>query len=331
MLNIYKIKIPTPYPVGPVNSYLIKNRPYTLVDPGPDYPEAKEALLEGLATLGVAPADLARVVLTHSHSDHCGLARWLSDKAGVPVYVHRLERRKLMPGYEYYGERLLFLRQSGLPGEVLEEIFEDTDPLEMPVLNGWVEEVQGGEVLGFEGGALSILHMPGHAGGHICLHDCEQGNFFSGDFLLREITPNPVMEADPADASRRLPVLTQYLDSLRLLKTLDLRLIWPGHGQNIENTMESIARAIRHHERRLEAVLKILEENCWNAYQVMRYFYPKIKGFQVFLGISEIFAHLDYLVAGGQVIREDRQGISYYRKAGSCRTGDKTETSGCHR
>lgn len=314
MLNIYKISIPTPYPVGPVNSYLIKNRPYTLVDPGPDYPDAKEALLGGLDALGVAPADLARVVLTHSHSDHCGLARWLSDKAGVPVYVHRLERRKLMPDYEYYGERLLFLRQSGLPGEVLEEIFEDSDPLEMPFLNGWVEEVQGGEVLGFDGGALRFLHMPGHAGGHICLHDFEQGNFFSGDFLLKEITPNPVMEADPADASRRLPVLTQYLDGLRLLKTLDLRLIWPGHGQNIENTMESIARAIRHHERRLEAVSKILEENCWNAYQVMRYFYPKIKGFQVFLGISEIFAHLDYLVAGGQVIREDRKGISFYRK-----------------
>jgi len=275
---------------------------------------AREALLEGLAALGVAPADLARIVLTHSHSDHCGLARWLSDKACAPVYVHRLERRKLVPGYDYYGERLPFLRQSGLPGEVLEEILEDSDPLEMPVLNGRVEEVQGGEVLGFEGGSLRLLHMPGHAPGHICLHDCEQGNFFSGDFLLKEITPNPVMEVDPTDTSRRLPVLTQYLEGLRLLKTLDLRLIWPGHGQNIENTMEAIARAIRHHERRLEAVLRILEENCWNAYQVMRYFYPKIKGFQVFLGISEILAYLDYLVAGGQVTREDRNGISYYRR-----------------
>ena len=107
MLNIYKIKIPTPYPVGPVNSYLIKNRPYTLVDPGPDYPEAKEALLEGLAALGVAPADLARVVLTHSQSDHCGPARGSAIRRVCQV-LHRLERRKPMPGYEYYGERLLF-------------------------------------------------------------------------------------------------------------------------------------------------------------------------------------------------------------------------------
>ena len=319
MLNIHKIAVPTPYPVGPVNCYLIKNRPYTLVDPGPTYLATQNTLLKNLGTLGITPADLARVVLTHSHSDHSGLARWLSAKADVPVYVHRLERRKLRPDYKYYGERLLFLRQSGLPGEVLKEIFEDADPLEMPVLNGRVEEVEGGEVLDFDGGALGILHLPGHAGGHICLHDAEQGNLFSGDFLLQHITPNPVMEADPADPNRRLPVLAQYLDGLDLLKTLDLRLIWPGHGQNIVNIKEAITRGIKHHERRLEAITGLLEDDSRNAYQVMRLFYPKIKGFQVFLGISEIFAHLDYLVAGGRVNREDHKGVSFYRKAGSLR------------
>jgi glyoxylase-like metal-dependent hydrolase (beta-lactamase superfamily II) len=315
MLNIHKITVPTPYLVGPVNCYLIKNRPYTLVDPGPDTAEAKKALMEGLSALGSTPADLERVVITHSHSDHSGLARWLSGQTGVPVYVHRLERHKLRADYEYYRERLPFLREAGLPGEVLAEIFNDSDPLERPVLTGPVKEVQGGETLGFDGGALRFLHLPGHSSGHICLFDPEQGNFLSGDFMLKKITPNPVMEADPAAPERRLPVLSQYLDGLETLKKLDIRLIWPGHGQNIEKAMESITRVIRHHQRRLEVISTILEENSWSAFQVMRFLYPQIKGFQIFLGLSEVFAHLDYLLERGRVNREDCGGISFYRKA----------------
>ena len=54
MLEIHKIPVPTPYKIGPVNCYLIKSKPYTLVDPGPETPEAQKSLLEGLASLGLS-------------------------------------------------------------------------------------------------------------------------------------------------------------------------------------------------------------------------------------------------------------------------------------
>lgn len=314
MLKIHRISVPTPYRIGPVNCYLVKNRPYTLVDPGPETSAAKKALLEGLAALGVKTPDIARVVLTHSDSDHSGLARWLNEESGAAVYLHELERRKLAFDYDYYRERMPFLREAGLPLKVLKEILEDFDPVVKPVLpRSGVEALQGGETLHFEGGRLEVLHLPGHSGGHICLYDPDGSNFLAGDFILRHITPNPIMEADPADG-RRTPALTQYLEGLEVLERLAPGLILPGHGKNIENAKEAAARAKSHHRQRLEAVCSILENSSLKAYQVMRALYPDIRGFSIYLGISEVFAHLDYLLEQGRIVREDRGGVSYYSK-----------------
>ena len=313
MLNIHQISVPTPYLIGPVNSYLIKNPPYTLVDPGPETGVAKKALVDGLASLGVAPNDIARVVLTHSDSDHSGLARWLGEERGAAVYVHKLEMRKLTFDYDYYRERLPFLREAGLPLKALKEILEDYDPVVKPVLpRTKVEALHGGEVLDFEGGFLRVLHLPGHSGGHICLYDPEGRRFLAGDFILKHITPNPIMEADPADFSKRSPALTQYLEGLEVLEKLDLGVILPGHGKTMDDHKEAVNRARKHHARRLEAVASLLGKNSLSAYQVMRSIYPGIRGFQIFLGISEVFAHLDYLLAQGRITRISRGEVSFY-------------------
>ncbi|HOV78620.1 MAG TPA: MBL fold metallo-hydrolase [Bacillota bacterium] len=317
MLKICKIPVPTPYLSGPLNSYLIMNRPYTLVDPGPETEVARKSLVEGLASLGVDVADIARIVLTHSHPDHCGLAGWLAGLCGAAVYVHGLELRKLARDYDYYGERLPFLIEAGLPPGALKELFDDPDPVPKPYLDhAGVEILNGGETLDFEEGPLRIMHFPGHACGHLCLYEPAERIFLAGDFILRHITPNPVMEPDPSDLSKRLPVLKQYLDGLNGLKNLDVRLILPGHGKNIDNSREAADKAEKHHATRLKAVTSILAGGgSFTAYQVMRVLYPEIRGFQIYLGISEVFAHLDFLLAGGVIKREERGGVSFYRSA----------------
>lgn len=315
MLQIHKITVPTPYMVGPVNCYLIKNRPYTLVDPGPETEEAKKALVDGLAALGVSLKDIERVVITHSHSDHCGLIRWVNEQAGTATYVHRLEMRKLAYDYDYYLERIPFLREAGLPFKVLKEIFEDPDPVVKPVLpKSKVVELQGGDELDFDGGVLRVIHLPGHCGGHICLYEPEGKDFLAGDFILKHITPNPIMEADPVDFSKRLPSLTQYLEGLALLEKFDIRVILPGHGKIIDESREVVSRAQKHHQQSLENISSILKGNRSSVYQVMRVLYPNISGFQVFLGVSEVFAHVDYLLARGMLDKEMRGEVSFFAK-----------------
>ncbi|MDD3652773.1 MAG: MBL fold metallo-hydrolase [Desulfotomaculaceae bacterium] len=316
MLDIHKIPVPTPYPVGPVNSYLIKNSPYTLVDPGPDTTEARDALMSGLASLGISLSDISRIVLTHGHSDHCGLASWLSEIAGAKIYVHLYEYRKLSMKYDFYQERLSFFQEAGLPTEVLKEILEDVDPLKKPVLptNG-ISLLRGGEVLEFGGGSLLVLHRPGHSDGHICLYDHQSKILLTGDFLLKLISPNPNMEPDPRDFSKRQPVLHQYLDGLAAIENIGVRLILPGHGDNIYHSQSVVAKAKKHHMERLAMITSLLDGNTFNVYQLTRSLYPRIKGFEVYLGISEIFAHVDYLLAEGKLTKKESNGIVFYSKS----------------
>src|SRR5215210_5407291 len=110
-MRIIPISVPTPFYVGPVNVYLIKADPVTLIDVGPKTPEAVEALRRGLAKEGIGFADVRRIVLTHAHEDHCGLARQVRDEAkDAEVLIHDWETGHLFGRLAREEHRKLLMR-----------------------------------------------------------------------------------------------------------------------------------------------------------------------------------------------------------------------------
>ena len=113
-MKIIPISVPTPFYVGPVNCYLIHEDPLTLIDTGPKTREAVEALREGLRRARVRPADLRRIVLTHAHEDHCGLARSLRDEAkDAEILVHGWETGHRVGRLQYAEHRNLLGARRG--------------------------------------------------------------------------------------------------------------------------------------------------------------------------------------------------------------------------
>jgi glyoxylase-like metal-dependent hydrolase (beta-lactamase superfamily II) len=96
-MKIIPLSIPTPFYVGEVNVYLIKESPLTLIDVGPKTNEATEVLRRKLRQHGVEFADIERIFLTHAHEDHCGLAKQVRDEAkNATIYVHEWETGHLL-------------------------------------------------------------------------------------------------------------------------------------------------------------------------------------------------------------------------------------------
>lgn len=314
MLSVYQIILPTPYKVGPVNVYLIKNRPVTLVDTGADTPEAYKKLRSMLPLLGVDIEKVERIVLTHSHPDHSGLAVKVASVSGALVLAHQREMKKLTSEDDYFRERIPFIMETGIPAQWLRNMLGERDKLPRPVLRGvQIREVEGGENLEFGDGELKLLHLPGHSPGHMCLYDPGQKFFFSGDFMLPHITPNPLMEPDPGQPGRRLPALKQYLGGLSQVEQMNISVVFPGHGGSFSDCRGVIETARRHHREQVKLISRKLQGRELNTFQLCREIYPTLEGWEVFLGLSEIQAHLDLMAEEQAVGVCRRDGVVYYQ------------------
>ena len=104
--NIAKIILPTPFPVGDVNVYVVKGDVLTLVDTGVQSKESKEALSYQLGQLGLKIKDIEQIILTHHHPDHAGALGFFEQD--VPVYGHENNQRWLEWSDEFIEEHNQF-------------------------------------------------------------------------------------------------------------------------------------------------------------------------------------------------------------------------------
>jgi glyoxylase-like metal-dependent hydrolase (beta-lactamase superfamily II) len=317
-LRFERIIVPTPYAVGPANVYVFPDGPITLFDCGPNTPATENALLLGLAAISLAPEQIGRIVISHAHPDHYGMAPHLREISGATILVGEGDLPKLADHSMLVATGRLLL-QAGMPMEQLIEMGERERKLGSQI-RPEVEEaspLRDGDRVAFEGFELEVLHLPGHTAGHICLYHHESGVLFSGDTLLLDISPNPLIEPDPMDPTERRRSLIEYLESLDRLSTLRLTTVFPGHGPPIEDPGAVIEEMRTHHRRRTETLATMLEDEGKSGWQLANELFPRLEGFDNFLAVSEVVAHIDLLVDQGLAEPVVRDGVTHYRRPAS--------------
>jgi len=306
-MRIEKLVIPTPFPVGPINIYLIVDDPITLVDTGPKTDEALVALRDQLRKLKFRAEDIQRVILTHTHEDHCGLAGVLQRESGAKVYVHEWEYQNVSDhGHTRVNSDLL--KRAGVPQEYLDQmaacyqlIHRFADAVED------VEAYRDEQEFVFASGALRVVHTPGHTPGSCCLLRESNRLMLTGDTILKTITPNPVLNADPIDPRRRFPSLGEYLVSLARIRALAPTLLKTSHGDDVTDYEEHFHRLVRHIHQRLAKVIGLVPKPGITAWEMSKLLFPAVKDINRFLAISEAVANLDLAVAEGK-LRVERGG-----------------------
>lgn len=318
-MKIIPLSIPTPFYVGDVNVYLIKEDPLTLIDVGPKTPAAAKALREKLGQHGVQFADVRRIVLTHAHEDHCGLTKQVRDESkNAEVLIHEWETGHLVGRLAHEEHRTLMLR-SGVPDEIFQDmrgLYEEISLLTDSLAEGEYSPLRDDAELEFEGGALRVLHTPGHTPGSCSFVREADRTLICGDCVIKRITPNPIFSPDPLDPTKRFRSLAEYLVSLARLRSYSPTLAYGGHGEPVTDFDEIFNRYVRAIDDRQRKVIGLLGGESSTAYSVARRLFPDSFDHDVhrFLAISEAIAHLDYAAAEGKIGVELSNGIEHYRK-----------------
>jgi glyoxylase-like metal-dependent hydrolase (beta-lactamase superfamily II) len=287
-------RVTLPLPTGPkhVHCYLAHG---TLFDTG--------------LGLGDAPwesADVERIAITHFHPDHVGGAQSAAETTGASVFQGGLDYAQCerVWGSEDWPERMAawFVRH-GVPADVTEDLI-----VQGHAFASFIRYAIDPDLLyeGSEVGGWKVLELPGHADGHLGFL-CD-GVLIGGDHLLRRITPAvglyPESRPDP---------LGDYLASLERTIELAPRVVYPGHGEPIDDAPARARQLIEHHRIRLDGHAAALTSEPCTAYEIsLDVFGRELPPTQRRFAVAETLSHLERLVREGRAGRVGDDNLVSY-------------------
>ncbi len=309
-IHAFALPISDPPDLMTVNLYAVGKDPVTLVDAGFRGAASMMSLKERFSRAGLSIGDIGRILFTHGHPDHVGMAASIRKEAGHPVecFIHAEDQWQLVRGgmreVLRSEEAEMLLAGAGIPEEETERIkahFLSYEEFHDPVED--VSLMEDGDAFLGDGYCLRVRHTPGHTAGSCCIYEEVQEILFSGDHILKEITPNPLIELNRS--SLRDPgyqSLNAYMRSLEKLKRLHVRFVFPGHGEYLENMKGVIDSYKVHHRQRMDLIWNQLKESPRTVYDMIPSVFPHMPENDTFLAMSEIITHLEILINEGRAM-----------------------------
>jgi len=308
--NITPIAVPVPglSNLITVNLYALGKGPITLIDTCLKAPGILEYVVRALQEAGLDIGDAERIIITHGHMDHFGLASAIRQAVNHPVecFIHGEDKWQISSenfGKEMWSEEAnALMAMAGMPLAEKEKVrkrfatFRELgDPLDEVCVFEDGREFEG------EGYRLHVIHTPGHTPGSCCIYESEQKILFSGDTLIKHITPNPLVvikRNGPREPGYKS--LKAYSRSLDRLAGLDIKYVFTGHGEYIGDLPSLISIYKRHHRERMVLVWNALHKRARTLYDVIGDVFLQVPEGDVFLAISEILVHLEILIDEGK-------------------------------
>ena len=277
-----------------MNGHLVARDPVTLVDTGPLTEDAWNALGHGLSRHGFQVEDVERVLLTHGHQDHFGLAARIERLGKARLLGGRLDRGHFLG--KRNGRFLLdALTRAGFGAAARFTMVAMTvavDRFAEP-LSSW-DELSGGEVLPGDGWSVVVRSVPGHTPGSLSFEVPEAGVLFTGDTVLRDITPNAIVDEDPGKPGEAFRSVSRYFETLQGIEAPGSCLL-TGHGRRIPDFPAHRSRLASRYASRVAQIERALAGTPKTVSELCRRIFPAVRPMDLYLAYSEILGFLMYL------------------------------------
>jgi glyoxylase-like metal-dependent hydrolase (beta-lactamase superfamily II) len=229
--------------------------------------------------------------------------------------MHRLEVPLVHPRYveldHLVEEVRRYLLINGLPRDEAEVLSNSQRALSQLVKPADpTVQLDGAEDVAMGHHTMHIEWTPGHSPGHVCLFEKESGLLFAGDHILPELSPNiglhPQSTPDP---------LHDYLEGLRRMAALEPRQVLPAHGRPFATIASRVEALTRHHRRRFDQILEIVDQDEKSGWQVaLELWGPRENLYEKRLALQEGLAHLQALAVEGRVVKSVTPGSVRWRR-----------------
>ncbi len=326
------IRMALPFALNHINLWLLRDcmegrEGWTVVDCCIDRAESRaqwqqifENELEGLPIL--------RVMVTHMHPDHIGLAHWLCERWTTADHTCRL----WISATDFNAARMAclalpemaaghggkaaaaFVASHGMSNpDYLKQIRERTgyySQMVPSVPSSYVRLMDGMTIDIGSQDANNTWHCIagyGHAPEHIALHCPALGLLIAGDMMLPRISTNvSVYDLEPEANCLKL-----FLDSIAKMKSLpEDTLILPSHGKPFTGLHTRIAQLEQHHADRLAEVMTACREKPQTAHDIVAIMFKRALDLhQLTFAQGEALAHLHLLMHEGQLVRKMQDGV----------------------
>lgn len=314
------LRMQLPFALDHINLWLLRDEldgraGWTIVDCGITN-DATKAAWEQVFETELQGLPVLRVIVTHMHPDHMGLAHWLTERWNVRLWISATD---------YNAARLASTSTTGFGGEAAAKFMAGhglTDPeavakikarsnyyaTMVPQVPAAFRRLLDGMVLTIGGHGWQCISGYGHAPEHMSLHCAGLGVLISGDMLLPRISTNVSVidlepEADP------LPL---YLASIQRYASLPAdTLVLPSHGRPFRGMHTRIQQLVTHHDDRFADVMKACAEAPQSAADLLTVLFTrKLDLHQTTFAMGESIAHLHALWLAGRLIRHvDAHGV----------------------
>ncbi|MDX1539893.1 MAG: MBL fold metallo-hydrolase [Geminicoccaceae bacterium] len=313
--GIRGVRLALPFALDHVNLWQVDDGDgCTLIDAGLADDRSRARWQELLAEL----APPSRLIVTHFHPDHMGLAGWLCGETGIPLWTTRTEwlmarmlGLDISPGFVEAGRASDLA--AGLPDELIGQRARRGNAYRPKISEppARYRRVVESEQIQIGGVDYQVMIGRGHAPEMICLYAAETGVLIAADQILPRISPNvSVWGSEPlADP------LGDFLTSLQSFEHLpEDTLVLPSHGHPFYGLHARIDQLAGHHEERLARALELCSEPTTAATVMRDLFDRPLDQHQIGFAIGETLAHLNHLVARGHLTVERDGARNLYRR-----------------